>query len=38
MANEVYIARQDTLESVQNTVEESNSTLGNFVGGVLTVW
>ena len=33
MASEVYIARQDTLESVQNTVEESNSTLGNFSGG-----
>ena len=33
LASEVYIARQDTLESVQNTVEESNSTLGNFAGG-----
>lgn len=40
MAGEIYIARQDTLENVQSTVNEidanvdtANSTLGNFAGG-----
>lgn len=40
MANEIFIARQDTLENVQSTVNEidanvdtANSTLGNFAGG-----
>lgn len=40
MANEIFIARQDTLENVQATVNEidanvdtANSTLGNFAGG-----
>ena len=40
MAGEIYIARQDTLENVQSTVNEidanvdtANSTLGNY-GGV----
>ena len=45
MAGEIYIARQDTLENVQSTVNEidanvdtANNTLGNFAGGVLTAW
>lgn len=40
MAGEIYIARQDTLEAVQDTVEgidtnvnTANSALGNFAGG-----
>ena len=40
MAGEIFIARQDTLENVQSTVNEidanvdtTNSTLGNFAGG-----
>lgn len=40
MAGEIYIARQDTLEAVQDTVEEIDtnvntikSALGNFAGG-----
>ena len=40
MAGEIYIARQDTLENVQSTVNEidanvdtANNTLGNFAGG-----
>ena len=40
MAGEIFIARQDTLENVQSTVNEidanvdtANSTLGNFAGG-----
>ena len=46
MAGEIFIARQDTLENVQSTVNQidanvdtANSTLGNFAGGgVLTAW